>query len=147
MWTFSTPISPRTHRNTILTGTSLTSILKACTCWNDLPAIVLYHLPVNFHLASFPSRERGNNAASTCAVLATDLLEGICVVYRKYRIRGPILHRYQVKSRAWEDNFFIKSGGFRASTLVSKFCSDHIGGEPRQRVEKKIKVLLHVSCV
>ena len=31
---------------------------------------------------------------------------------------GPVVHRYPVKSRAWEDNFFIKSGGFRASTLA-----------------------------
>ena len=31
---------------------------------------------------------------------------------------GPVVHRYPVKSRAWEDNLFVKSGGFRASTLA-----------------------------
>ena len=49
--------------------------------------------------------------------------------------------RYPVKSRAWEDNFFIKSGGFRASTLAPYFCTDHVGGGPRRKGEKRIKAV------
>ena len=50
-------------------------------------------------------------------MLATDLGGG-SVWFGGSTEMGPVVHRYPVMSRAWEDNFFIKSGGFRASTLA-----------------------------
>ena len=41
------------------------------------------------------------------------------MVWRKYSNGGQlILHKYPVKSRAWDENFFIKSGGFQALPYV-----------------------------
>ena len=46
------------------------------------------------------------------------ILEGALCGLAEVQKWGQLGYRYPVKSRAWEDNFFIKSGGFRASTLA-----------------------------